>query len=290
MTKSAKLGFYFVVLSIIALAQAAKAENARFIKLDFPGAKSTYAYGINPAGDIVGAYVDSAGKERGFVFRNSVFTTIDIPDAGWTECYGITPEGDIAGQYWVPGDPDIHGFLLWQGDLYTVDVPDQPNTMPLGIGPGGTIAGCVHGGPDGMHGFVITVDGDSQLDPVVNAMHTGINASGEITGYQANPGRPDSSYVISNGVRTEFTFPGSTFTRARGIGPTGDIVGIYQDAATKKFHGFLLHNGDMVSIDVDLPGTTLTRAFGINAVGDIVGYYQDETGFHGFLLTRRGPK
>jgi hypothetical protein len=39
----------------------------RFISIDYPGAKTTYAYGINASGHIVGAYVDSAGKQLGFL-------------------------------------------------------------------------------------------------------------------------------------------------------------------------------------------------------------------------------
>jgi uncharacterized membrane protein len=39
----------------------------QFISIDYPGAKTTYAYGINTSGHIVGAYVDSVGKQHGFV-------------------------------------------------------------------------------------------------------------------------------------------------------------------------------------------------------------------------------
>ena len=37
-----------------------------FISIDFPGATSTSAYGINSRGDVVGRYVDSAGKTHAF--------------------------------------------------------------------------------------------------------------------------------------------------------------------------------------------------------------------------------
>jgi hypothetical protein len=38
-----------------------------FISIDYPGAKTTFAYGVNPSGHIVGAYVDTAGKQHGFL-------------------------------------------------------------------------------------------------------------------------------------------------------------------------------------------------------------------------------
>lgn len=39
----------------------------RFIPIDYPSAKTTYAYGINSEGQIVGAYVDAVGRQHGFL-------------------------------------------------------------------------------------------------------------------------------------------------------------------------------------------------------------------------------
>jgi hypothetical protein len=79
-----------------------------------------------------------------------------------------------------------------------------------------------------------------------------------------------------------FTFvsidvPNSTFTLATGIGPSGDIVGIYGDASFNE-HGFLLSHGNFTTIDVPgslvgASGTLQTEANGINPAGDIVGDY-----------------
>ncbi len=46
---------------------AGEPTSYRFISIDYPGAKTTYAYGINARGHIVGAYVDSAGKQHGYL-------------------------------------------------------------------------------------------------------------------------------------------------------------------------------------------------------------------------------
>ena len=71
--------------------------------------------------------------------------------------------------------------------------------------------------------------------------------------------------------------PNSTFTLAIGIGPRGEIVGIYGDASFNE-HGFLLKNGTFTTIDVPgalvgVSGTLQTEANGINGDGDIVGDY-----------------
>lgn len=85
-----------------------------------------------------------------------------------------------------------------------------------------------------------------------------------------------------NSHSTPFTFvsidvPNATFTLATGIGPSGDIVGIYGDASFNE-HGFLLSHGSFTTIDVPgalvgVSGILQTEANGINPAGDIVGDY-----------------
>ena len=287
MTSSRKLWLVLLAIGLLAQAPAAMAGPPRIIPINVPDAVATRAYGINPTGDIVGSYTDIAKRVRGFLLRDGVFSSIDVPGADSTEAYGITPQGDIVGQYIVAGV--YHGFLLRDGTLtYPNDAPGKPNTMPYGVTPYGTIVGCVHGGPKGMHGFVLTADGNASFQEPVNTMHLGINSSGDIVGYGPEvPGGPDHGYLISDGVMSWFHFGGSLLTRPRGISATGDIVGVYLSADTKT-HGFLLSHGEFSSIDVDSPGVIQTRAMGINAVGEIVGDYKDSTGTHGYVLTRRG--
>jgi hypothetical protein len=56
-----------------------------YTTIDFPGAASTFASGINDAGDIVGAYcptiacLTSGLGELGFLLRNGAYTTVTIP-------------------------------------------------------------------------------------------------------------------------------------------------------------------------------------------------------------------
>ena len=260
------------------------AAQAHFMAIDYPGADATYAFGINPQGDIVGGFDDSSGY-HGFVLRNGNFTSIDYPGATWTEADGISPEGDIVGLYGL-GDNTTHGFLLRDGILANIDVPDQPNTMPIKISPNGTIVGCYHvSTPDGatildtMHGFTRDETGTVTSYPLARTMHNGVNPSGDIAGIYFDPTGPVYSYAIRNGVMTTFAVPGSVTTRAWDISATGAIVGWHRNAT--GFHGFLLRGG--VFRPIDVPGASQTRAFGINPGGQIVGYFTDSTGTHGFL-------
>ena len=74
--------------------------------LSFPGADSTFAFGINDLGDVVGQYGgfrfgDGLDRFHGFLWRNGEYTTIDapFPDAMHTALLGINTAGQIIGTF-----------------------------------------------------------------------------------------------------------------------------------------------------------------------------------------------
>src|SRR5689334_24764714 len=65
-------------------------------------ARATSAIGMNPGGDIVGAYTDATGHQHGYVLSGGQFTTIDVPGelSGVSGILpsigrGISPSGEI---------------------------------------------------------------------------------------------------------------------------------------------------------------------------------------------------
>src|SRR6266576_800040 len=88
--------------------------------------------------------------------------------------------------------------------------------------------------------------------------------------------RPQSSFA-------SFDFPGSTFTEAGNITPSGVIAGSYFTPDGKQ-HGFVLRDGVFSAVDV--PGAASTFIGWINARGDIVGNYTDARGVHVYVLSR----
>jgi len=85
-----------------------------FTSIDFPGASLTQAWGINPRGEIVGAYDDADGVRHGFLLSGDEFTSFDFPGASFTVAFGINSRGDIVGWYMTAGVS--HGFLLSRED------------------------------------------------------------------------------------------------------------------------------------------------------------------------------
>jgi hypothetical protein len=77
---------------------------------DAPGAgtgagQGTLPFGINPAGTVLGYYIDAGDAAHGFLRTpNGAITTFDPPGAGTgpgqgTNAFSITPAGAIAGRY-----------------------------------------------------------------------------------------------------------------------------------------------------------------------------------------------
>jgi uncharacterized membrane protein len=157
------------------------ANNAtpEVVDVKFPGTQATLVFGINPAGDLVGTFLDAANKTHGFLRHGGTITTIDVTGATLTICRGINSNGDIVGRF------DTHGFLRKaDGTVETIDFPGATSTVAAAINPQGDIVGrFVIGGV--VHGFLrvaggqpvnIDVPGATSTDP------TGISPSGEIVG------------------------------------------------------------------------------------------------------------
>ena len=289
------LGFSFVLpLTSTALAQP---ELGTFTTVDFPGAISTGGgggwTGINPRGDIVGAYASADGNYHGFLLSQGSFTSIDFPGATSTVANGINPEGDIVGTYLVGGT--FHGFLL-SGDsrgplrirrrrrFTSIDVPGSSFTNALGINSRGDIVGR-YDSAGVTHGYVFSGGEFSSIDfpDASSTQASAINSHGDIVGRYVSAGAIHG-YVFSRGEFTSLDFPDANLTWAGGINSRGDIVGFYRTSAV---HGFLLSGGEFSPID--FPGVGFTQALGINAHGDVVGLYFDVNGLaHVFLLSDNG--
>lgn len=307
-------------------AEAGPVETFVPISINYPGATSTQARGINTPGEVVGTYfcrsacvnpvsgeVSSAGT-HGFLLQQGAFTRIDVPGASVTIPRGIGNQGIIVGQYSAAGV--THGFTYADGVwTYPIDVPAAlfdnlgwpRHTLAVGISPQGDLVGCFHEGGltmTTMHGWLLRngefiklatphAPGDTTShDP--DTMNNGISATGHLVGFYLSSG---VSYIADEtGVLTTFTVDGNLFTHAWGINARGDVVGTYGTNQANTIgqplspRGFIRsRDGEFLGLSVQ--GASNTQVFGINDVGEIVGQYTDATGTHGFVhrVSRRKP-
>jgi parallel beta-helix repeat protein len=104
-------------------------KEGKFTLVEFPGAKTGQfwdsIYGINEAGDILGAYSDARGKQRSFLLHKGAFTTFDVPGSQRTRATAMNSSGQVVGMF-VDSDGVNHGFFtrvdpVWRSQILTVD-------------------------------------------------------------------------------------------------------------------------------------------------------------------------
>jgi probable HAF family extracellular repeat protein len=150
--------------------------------LNFPGADTTLAFGINDLGHVVGQYGGSlfgSGLDRfhGFLWQDGVYTTIDapFPDAMHTTLLAINKRGQIIGTYLRhrPGSSEINdydsevAFLYDNGNFTVLDFPGAktpflccgPTTFPMDINNRGQVIGSTYDG-NGNPQFFLYDDGE----------------------------------------------------------------------------------------------------------------------------------
>lgn len=113
-----------------------------------------------------------------------------------------------------------------------------------------------------------------------------ISANGDIVGNFDNltgTALSFSGFLLSNGVFTEFRFPGAFLTVPTGISPSGEVVGYYVDGSTWKAYGFL-RTRDGTLTKVHNPANSNTELYCILPDGSILGSsYSSFADNYGFL-------
>lgn len=160
-----------------------------FATLDYPGADSTVANGINKSNVIVGNWRNSStSASSGFKYQNGKFSQIKFPGAVQTTAVVINDQGAIFGQYelgsfenpwsaymlqsgkfttikFSPSDINSSGVMVGgneirftNGTIKQVSVPGSNETRVNGINDLGKITGSAHfgGTPGTWQGFIAT--------------------------------------------------------------------------------------------------------------------------------------
>jgi uncharacterized membrane protein len=311
-----------ILLTTVGMVHAAGTDTFVPATIDYPGATSTAARGINNRGDVVGTFVCaaactnpltgevSAAGTHGFLLEGGVFTRIDVPAAGrtGTVARGIGEQGIIVGHYTAAGVQ--HGFAYYMGNyVYPIDAPaeifDNPDfpvrhTLPVHISPQGDIVGCIHEGNmqmTTMHGFLLRrgtwtilstpqFAGDTTSHDT-DTMNNGIATAGNVVGFYLSSG---VSYITdrNNVATTTFTFEGDLFTLAWDINNAGDIVGVRGDNPANTVgvpvnaRGFLRTRHGDYRT-LEVQGASSTQVFAISEKRVIAGQYTDGSGTHGFV-------
>ena len=98
--------------ALIFLCASAAGADSRFTLIDYPGAGSSQAWGINSRGDIAGYYVGADNNNHGFLLNGSHYTTINYPGAAVTIINAINPQGQVVGEFGTTASSPHRGFIL----------------------------------------------------------------------------------------------------------------------------------------------------------------------------------
>lgn len=134
-----------------------RTANGDYVRIDYPGASSTEARGINDRGDVIGVFRLPGASDRGF-FRDATgaLTPFDVP-GGTSSAWGINDDGVIVGEANVLPDRAFYGTLL--GGFTRFSVSGDPDTTAYGINDLGDIVGYT--AQMGEAGFLLRGSGDT---------------------------------------------------------------------------------------------------------------------------------
>lgn len=255
--------------------------------------------GINDQGQIAGYF--GAGTSatvhpnRGYVafppYNNAIgnFHNENFPGAAQTQVIGINNSGTTVGFY-ADAAGDNFGFVRWHGVFRAVIDPNTPAATAaapqvnqlLGLNNDGLAVGFYTDSSGNPHGYTFNFHNDTFHNTVLGlgasaVTTTGINNSGEITGfYQNSTSGGTKSFVQSPGhAPVTFGVAGSGLTQSFGINNYGELVGTY--AIGGKQYGFTRGSSMQLGIS-DPAGVGATTLNGINDHGDLVGFYTDSAG------------
>ena len=262
-----------------------------YTTLDDPLATaSSFAYGINNKGQVVGNYsVDDPTLSSGdfsFLYQNGDYTTIKVSPP--SDVNAIDDLGQILGIF--NGVPSIYDH----GTLIPVSHPADTVISAEGLNDKGQVVGfyqTTNGGIFGPPEAFLASKGNfialSGPPGATSVEATGLNNKGDIVGwYSDNTG--DHGFLLSHGHYTTLNDPlavsnslsgGRVLTHITGINDYGQIVGYYGDSQnTDHVSSFVYSDGKYTTVNDPLGDSLVgTVAEGINNKGQIVGYFGNGT-------------
>jgi hypothetical protein len=110
---------------------------------------------------------------------------------------------------------------------------------------------------------------------------SGINASGQVSGYFTNPaGYNYHGFVSSGGSYTTLDVPNTYYTAADSVNAGGQVSGTTHYNGAR--HGFV-YDGSIYQTR-DVPGADSIFRYVINDTGQAAGFIWNDTGYHGFTF------
>jgi len=128
-------------------------DGTSYTELEYPGATTTWARGINDGGQIVGDYTDSSGRHA-FLFDGTSYSTLNY-GTSYTDGFDINNAGQIVGDYF-DGSYIPHAFLFNGTSYGDIIYPGARSTYVRGINNMGQAVGFYEDSSGKSHMFLAT--------------------------------------------------------------------------------------------------------------------------------------
>jgi hypothetical protein len=282
-----------VVLFSSAMFAQINSPTFRYVAINFPGAFSTDATGINNSGEIVGFYQQGTNcnssfpspcRTHGFKLINKQFTTINVSGALNTTVMGVNDGGDVVGFFETTAHA-VHGFLLHHtGQLQIINPPSPLFGVPEAVNNSLVVVGGDFSWQNGKFTKI-----DFRTTPAEDQVLSGISNAGIIVGSLFH--QDFWNGILKAGSDFDL-FPrvNGTDTHILGINGRGDVVGnaVIGNGGYVAFHAEANETSDkperpLNPIIIRFPGSSGTIPHSINFQQAIVGTFNINNIDHGFL-------
>lgn len=265
------------------------------VELGTLGSATSFGYGINSLGQIVGDAFLPGVIPRGFIFEDSMRSVGTV--AGYTAsgAMAINDSGMAVGQVYSPAtgfeSRSYSEAAVFQGSGVTLlgTLPAIDPNLPFGTGinfrpesgamavnNAGLVAGFSNRGTDPATATnssmrAVTFSGGAvhdlgTLGGAASFAH-GINNLGQVVGYAQNSGGQFRAFLYSNGSMSDITGAPSI---ARAINDQGQIVGQFNNNGQNQ--AFLYSDGAVRGLGIS--GEAFSTALGLNGLGQVVGQFK----------------
>jgi probable HAF family extracellular repeat protein len=249
----------------------ADAQQYSMSDLGTLGGTYTGGYGINRAGQVVGAsYTAKDALLRPFLYGKGGM--IDLGTLGGIigYGYGVDNTGRVTG-FSDTGNVH-HAFLYSNGNMVDLGTLGGSESAGYGINTIGQITGSSSTANNAaQHAFLYSYGSMIDLGTFGGADSYGysINDIGQVVGTAADSYGTYHAFLYRNGSMTDIGSLGGGYGEANGINSSGQITGISLTAG-RALHAFLYSSGAMK--DLGTLGGANSAGLAINSGGQVVGY------------------
>lgn len=217
-----------------------RGQNGGFASIIPPAATDVFPTAINPSGEIVGWYINTAYNRNSFIRANGSITVLTLSSIE-SQINAINPAGQCTGFYLEQNTGDFLGFLRQpDGSVTSFNALNATGTFPEAINARGQIAGSWRES-NFPRGFMRDINGNITVIEFPGAKQTqvlGIDSSGRVAGVFSNDNVVSQAFVREvDGSFTTIEVADSTYTTVVAMNPGGEIVGAFFDA--KGVHGWV---------------------------------------------------